>query len=191
MNQEKETLTREIIKKETTKIAKNTIMSDIPLLVVGFVPLAATFWLWVDMCHWLDYLFFIFFALPIVLCVYIFIFDLSYCLNIIKPIKNDKFDIMVKKLVDTSNGEAMLREYVRNKAIYNTGFIPNRTLQLNFSEKLKYNVPAGISYSWSIKHAMIPSSVFRSSKVGDEFYIVVINNKVIMAYNTKFFELQQ
>ena len=120
-----------------------------------------------------------------------FIFDLKYCLKIIRSIKNNEFVITIKKLVDTSNDVVMRRGYVRNKAIYNTGFIPNRTLELNFSENIKYKVPAGISYSWSLKHAMIRSSVFRSSNVGDEFYIVIINNnKVVMAYNTKFFELQ-
>ncbi len=54
-----------------------------------------------------------------------------------------------------------------------------------------YIIPFGENYAWSKMHNMMESSVYNSSNIGDEFYVISFDNKKIaLAYNTKFFELK-
>lgn len=62
---------------------------------------------------------------------------------------------------------------------------------LNFKCYGWYIIPNGENYSWSKMHNMMGKSVYNSSNVGDEFYIVSFDKKKIaLVYNTKFFEFK-
>ena len=103
------------------------------------------------------------------------------------------------------------KEFINRKNIYNKNFkiitdtlidkeaeIVGTRLQvpkpniLHFKISGKYSIPACMNYFSAKQFAMREDEVFRSSKIGDEFYLVIDkNNKILMAYNTKFFEFQE
>lgn len=62
---------------------------------------------------------------------------------------------------------------------------------LNFKCYGSYIIPFGENYAWSKMHNMMESSVYNSSNIGDEFYIISFDNKrIALVYNTKFFEFK-
>ena len=44
-------------------------------------------------------------------------------------------------------------------------------------------------YPWSVHYSMIGSSVINSSSFGEDFYLVLVNKKIVSVYNKKMFEL--
>ena len=47
-------------------------------------------------------------------------------------------------------------------------------------------------YSFSAQYTMFDAELFRMSDIGDEFYLIVDKkNKVLLVYNTKYFELTE
>lgn len=63
--------------------------------------------------------------------------------------------------------------------------------RLQFTSYGEYLIPEGKNYKWSEKHCMDAKSVYDYSIIGDEFYVVVINNTICYAYNKKLFELEK
>lgn len=55
-----------------------------------------------------------------------------------------------------------------------------------------FNIPEGVNFSSAKQFSMRETEFFRTSQIGDIFYLVVDkNNNILLAYNTKFFELQK
>ena len=70
--------------------------------------------------------------------------------------------------------------------------LPSEVKVLTFGKYSEFVLPKGVYYSFSKQFAMREDEIFRSSKIGDEFYLVIDkNNKILMAYNKKFFEFQE
>ncbi len=67
----------------------------------------------------------------------------------------------------------------------------HRTLCLRFNNSGEYKIPHGPNYAWSKNLAMSQAAVATTSTLGDEYYLIKANNEIIMAYNTKFFEIQE
>ena len=65
---------------------------------------------------------------------------------------------------------------------------PNRLIFSNYGE---YSIPDTKNYKWSKKHCMNADSVYDYALRGDEFYLVIIDNKILYAYSTKLFELEK
>ena len=58
-----------------------------------------------------------------------------------------------------------------------------------FDSGYKYEIPEGIHYTWSSMYEMEDHGVFRSSDVGDLFYLISMDRKTfLLAYNAKMFE---
>lgn len=113
----------------------------------------------------------------------IFVFVVVKNSNIIFSVQKDKYQIVKDRLINLQSGSGN---------IPSTSVTFYRPYRLYFSiKKRKYNIPSGKNYRWSKDFCMYDYNVFNSSTVGDEFYLIIINNKVIYAYNSKFFELQE
>lgn len=56
-----------------------------------------------------------------------------------------------------------------------------------------YTIPSGRNYRYCKMYDMEPRGVYNYSNVGDDFYIVTLlgSNEILLAYNTKLFELQK
>ena len=114
----------------------------------------------------------------------IFVFVIVKNLNQIFSVQNNKFQIVKDRLINSKSG---------------VGPVPSTTItfyrpyKLYFSaNKRKYNIPSGKNYKWSKEFCMQDYNVFNSSTIGDEFYLVIINNKTIASvYNTKFFDFDK
>lgn len=67
-----------------------------------------------------------------------------------------------------------------------------RPYSLEFSKYGKFDIFDGTNYHSSKKYKMWYDEVFRSSKIDDEFYLVMDDRKnILIVYNTKFFEFQE
>lgn len=67
-----------------------------------------------------------------------------------------------------------------------------RPCSLEFSKYGKFNIFDGTNYHSSKKFKMWYDELFRSSKIDDEFYLVMDDRKnILIVYNTKFFEVQK
>ncbi len=182
----KETLTRKQIKKELKYISFcNILFRIVPAAIITPIIL---------------YLFpddrFFPFAILFSIVVLIFICESCYFLKLFIVAHNNTFSIIVDKLSNTKDIE--FRDGVTDPYIGDAKFaiIPlsfnllGKTFRLFFSKNRVWRIPSGCIYTWSKYNWMNSFSVFRSSNIGDEFYLVMVGKKIILAYNTKFFELQ-
>ncbi len=69
-------------------------------------------------------------------------------------------------------------------------FSNESAFSLNFKCYGTFRIPKGTNYQESKMYSMDAKGVYNYSVVGDEFYLVVIDNKILYVYNTKLFELQ-
>ena len=80
----------------------------------------------------------------------------------------------------------------KNELSLGRPYLPSEVNVLTFSKYSDFVLPKSVYYSFSKQFTMREDEVFRSSKIGDEFYLVIDkNNKILMAYNKKFFEFQE
>ena len=95
----------------------------------------------------------------------------------------NKFHITTDTLID-------LKE---KRKLYGNIFLASfsRPYVLNFASYGQYCIPEGTNHNSSEAFSMNDKGVFNCSKIGDTFYLVICNNKIALAYNTKLFELQQ
>ena len=96
-----------------------------------------------------------------------------------RTVENDEFEIVTDKLVNTQEESV--------------GFRASRTriYTLEFSSYGNY-VISKENYHSSENYSMSDQGVFYTAKVGDAFYLVVDKNqRILLAYSTKFFELQE
>ena len=70
--------------------------------------------------------------------------------------------------------------------------VNSRPCTLEFSKFGKFCIYDGTNYHSSKQFKMWYDELFRSSKIGDEFYLVIDDKKkILIVYNTKFFELKE
>lgn len=181
----KEILTKDIIKNEIRNISKFTIIhTTIELgalcslfILLLFLNMGNDFVVKLLLLGWTGL------VIAFLKCWLIYI--LVYSIKAYKATQNDGVNILVEKLVDIKNNIPDGAD-IRIKARFNPFFA-----SLFFESGNRYSIPRGINYGWSKKYSMDNRGVFRASKIGDEFYLAVIGNKkVLLAYNTKFFELR-
>lgn len=121
-------------------------------------------------------------------------------------INKNEFDIITDKLTDsrrmissTRLNEVLIEELPDwRKRPYISVFPKieaqfsrkNYFYKLCFEKHKEYYLPLGKLYNWSQINSMNDWQIFRSANIGDEFYLVVANGKVLYAYNTKHFEFK-
>jgi len=95
-------------------------------------------------------------------------------------IHNDKFQIVKAKLINYK-----LKEY------YHWRYDSYRPLTFHFEKHGKYRIFKNKYYKYSLLTSMNDRDILESSFIGDEFYLVLVKNKIVYVYNTKLFELQE
>lgn len=66
-----------------------------------------------------------------------------------------------------------------------------RPYTLCFAKNGKYSIPSCVNYEWSDLVSMQDDKVYERTSLNDEFYLVSIKRKIIVAYNKKWFELYE
>ncbi len=95
-----------------------------------------------------------------------------------RQIKNNKFVI-----TSDSVTKKIKRSYPPSRFPYPFAFI--------FKQSGKYTIHDFIHYKWSKLYAMKDSEVYESTALNDEFYVLVIKKEVALAYNKRYFELDE
>lgn len=146
--------------------------------------------------------------MTIVFCIG-FAIGFGFCLygvfkffNLLITVGKEKFDIVVDKLTDTKklvsyNDEVLVEEAQDHKIRpiirlfkFNIPSSNQYYYKLYFEKYKEYELPEGNLYNWSYINSMNDWQIFRSANIGDEFYLVVANNKPLYVYNTKYFALK-
>ena len=108
----------------------------------------------------------------------------SPCKNITRVLDIIKLHKALHNTDSIVKDKMISKEKRRYRRIRNRGYA-----RLNFSNYGVYMIP-NLSYSWS---SMQHLAVYESSDYGDEFYLVLSKphtGEILLAYNTKTFELQ-
>lgn len=120
------------------------------------------------------------------------IFILSFCLCFLAPFMYIMFYV-VSGIMKANIGkftiasDIVVKKY--NKRI-STNPLLNRPYTLIFSKYGQCGIP-GTNYKWSKKFKENDKYIYKSTAIGDEFYIVRVDNKNIVAYNKNFFQLDE
>ncbi len=101
-------------------------------------------------------------------------------INIIK-IKNDRYEIVSDKLkrIETKIGTSLYTSPLNR---------PNRFYFKNYGS---YSLPYGKNHKFSKSFCMDDDRVVYYATEGDIFYLVILNNTITAAYNSRLFELEQ
>lgn len=177
----KDILTREKIKQDYKSISRKGVLP----LILGSISLITLLALLIYLFLLLGYFNSfreIFMTLAIILLLYILISIIYDTCKKQKLMQNNKFYITTDKLVAceekrTFGGGAFISSFSKPHILY-------------FQSYGKYCIPEYKNYSSSKMFSMNDSGVFNYSNKGDTFYLVICNNKVVLAYNTKLFELK-
>ena len=123
-------------------------------------------------------------VLPVsLLLFFLFTFAHIYSFKKYRAVFQKKFEIKTDKLV-----------HKEDQIISPPGRIykKSRPCSLQFSKYGDYSIYSGTNYHSSKHYKMWYDELFRSSKIGDEFYLAVDDkNNILIVYNTKFFNLQE
>mgnify|MGYP006898632448 FL=1 len=60
-----------------------------------------------------------------------------------------------------------------------------------FRQSGKYTIYDFIHYKWSKLYAMKDAEVYESTALNDEFYVIATKKGVVLAYNKRYFELEE
>ncbi len=122
----------------------------------------------------------IIFLLMIPLIIYFMVLSIIYFLKAIKGynlVKNNNFDIITDVLVDKTK-KASLSRYKGYHYTYT--FIFEKTGVFKIEKKI---------FDVSNPYVMNNEKFYESSEVYDEFYVVSVARKNMLAYNSKYFEV--
>ena len=100
-----------------------------------------------------------------------------------RTIESDEFKVVSDRLISTKEKRVGFLFRLSHRA---------KPYVLEFSSYGSYAIPSGENYHSSENYSMSDQGVFYNAKVGDTFYLVVDKNqRILLAYNTKFFELSE
>lgn len=170
---QKETVTDDLIKKDILHLLRsdghevvNVILSVVCIAVAAFFTIFTPY-------AW--------FLLLIPASVFAIIYINRYRLK--RDIKNGNFTVITDKLVDEKQNEPRTE-----MTFYKGRYVSYLEFGCNDRWELE-----GSYYTWSKLYRMSDSGICNTSLVGDEFYLVLYNknNKILMAYNSRFFDYQK
>ena len=101
---------------------------------------------------------------------------------------------IVSILNAVSNNKFILRsDFVTNKLYKKIGrrYTVGRPYTLVFANNGNYRVLNGTYYKWSKQHTMSERKVYDSTDLRDEFYVICVKKEIALAYNKKYFELEE
>jgi hypothetical protein len=122
------------------------------------------------------------FALPLlvitIISLYIVIAGYTFAIRDYLTVRKKNFTVVKEKLVEK---EAEIHRRYHSR--------PNTLIFKNYD---KHFLTEYWHYSFSAQYKMFDTELFRTSDIGDEFYLIVNKkNKILLVYNTKYFELEQ
>lgn len=148
------------------------------------------------------------FILVVCACYAYLIYSIYKFALYIFMIRKNKFEIVLDKLVysERDGGHKInITEYeleylpdhripyvfLHPKFAMYTNKKAHYLFRLQFAKHKNFYIPEGKLYRWSDKYRMEHWAVYRWAEIGDEFYLITVNGKVLYVYNTKHFELQE
>lgn len=185
----KEVLTNEIIKRELKTIYLLNRKWDIASCVLLGIVVIWSFSVFVPFDD-LEYA-----LIPSFLLCFFIIWSLYIFFKIKKTlskIQNGGIQITIDALMECE--ENLLRSLPTNKPYseFYSYFTTKSPYHLRFQRLGTYTVPNGKNYRYCKMYDMQPKGVYNYSNVGDDFYVVTMgSNEILLAYNTKLFELQE
>lgn len=110
--------------------------------------------------------------------------------QIFKKLKPEAIKITIDKLVDIREQEdpGMAFGFLFG---FRLRHILYRPYCLYFAAYGRYVIPQGKNYKWSEMFCMDNRGVYNYSKIREDFYLAVKGKKIILAYNTRLFEMKE
>ncbi len=172
------------------KLTKKHIRKDIKNIFIGGILLGVIFAFFIlpmlmliikmtecvgaDVSRWMS-------VLLLILAAAILALSIVYTVRLFLLLYKEQYTITIAPLVDKKEGGG---------AQYNRKYIHAQPYRLYFPPHRRYAF--GIrNYEWSELYNLTEEGAYRYSDIGDEFYLVEDKRgKILVAYNTKLFELQ-
>lgn len=184
----KETLTTDIIKREIKAIC----LKDIKTIIAGIIILTVFIFAMIALTSALmNSLMLEVFRKKVIMTFIYVVYAIGlgiYVTLLIKKLKllsSKNIQIVTDKLVSNEDNLLHMLFYRRTWG--------NKLYYLNFARYGCYCIPDSVTqknYEWSELYCMSANGVYNYSNIGDEFYLVLYGKKIILAYNTKLFELK-
>lgn len=211
----KETLTRDIIKKELKEVYLYNglihlsrlvacILCSVIMYILGENLLKKQIANFSEIAVTIISLFNILAIIVIVVICSTSIYGVCKFFGLMILASKNKFDIVVDKLTNTkkwvSANDQVMTEEVSDHKIRPVIYLFKKRIAasadeyyytFHFEKYKEYNLPEGKLYHWSQTNSMNDWQIYRSAEIGDEFYLVTVKDKVLYVYNTKHFELQE
>lgn len=116
------------------------------------------------------------------ICIISFFSMLTKSLAIIRYANSDKFNIITDKLIRYEQ-----ERYERN---WHFGYKwIHKPYTLIFETYGAYPIITRKNYKWSGIYQMTDQKLFNNCNIGDEFYLVTMKDKILVVFNSVFFEL--
>ena len=95
--------------------------------------------------------------------------------------------------VSANNNFILKSDFVIEKLYKKFGhkYATNRPYTLIFANFGRYGIQDGTYYKWSKLYSMKEREVYDSTAIKDDFYIIAIKKEVVLAYNKRYFELDE
>lgn len=122
------------------------------------------------------------------------IWEVTYIAIILAKVKKDDFYILNDILIDKRC--AGHGAYSRDRSRYNpvtidSGIFTYYKHKLFFKNTMsKYCIPNGQNYEWS-NNKMNQFQTYENAKYGDEFYLLMVKKRILLAYNMNIFYLDK
>ncbi|MBR3594391.1 MAG: hypothetical protein IKL44_06950 [Clostridia bacterium] len=179
--QRKELLTQDIIKSELKRRSVKKLrllLLQIPIIVISYILLFNIFIMLFDPKT----------AAKIVFSV--------ACIFVFSAVYIDEMIGSIAGIIKSKNGNFLVEiDWVTGKKPKRSGngklnnYRPNTLI---FARNGKFFIPEGENNAWSKLYAMDDNSIYHSTDINDDFYIIKIGRKrTAMAYNKKHFELEK
>ncbi|MBR6502175.1 MAG: hypothetical protein IKT42_01920 [Clostridia bacterium] len=179
---QKESITVDMIEKDIKTLCKYSIIYDLVILGIFMFLLLPIFQ------------FIVISVVITTLIVLLFLFglfvygcDMLFHLKLFVNMKKKNYNIETDTVVDKKNTAG--EYYYPFKPKVNALFFDTPNI-FYFSKYKKHRIPKGKSYSFSQSYCMNSDGIYRSTNIGDEFYLIVLNKKILQIYNKKFFDIK-
>ena len=120
--------------------------------------------------------------------------EIIYAATLLVKIRRNDFAVINDKLINKSCAKMGAYSRDRSKfysAAVDSGIFTHYKHKLYFQNTaLMYCIPRGINYEWC-NCRMNQFQIYESCRYGDVFYLVLVNNKIILAYNANFFDMDE
>ena len=183
---------KEILRRENIKSdVKNACIDDIKIVSFKFLPLFVLSLMFLILTLMADV------EIGVILYISVFwlivtftwlIFTYKAFKLISKTNKND-FKIVIDSLCGCEEKHSIEKFFAYEHHIRLALNRPYRLFFVNYGE---YKIPKKQNYRWSSVNSMMAKDIYHHASTNDEYYLAVVDNKeIVLAYNTKHFELQE